>query len=45
MVDFEAICQVAYASSTFVSVGYYYDFVSAIYELRGKLIDVRFNSP
>jgi hypothetical protein len=44
VVDFQAICEVPNASSTFVSVGDDDYFVAAVDEFGGKLVDVGFDS-
>ena len=44
MVDFKAICKIVDSCTAFVGMSDYDDFVAAIDELRGKLIDVAFNS-
>ena len=44
VVDFEAICKVVDSCTAFVGMSDYNDFVATINELRGKLIDVTFNS-
>lgn len=44
MVDFEAIREVSYASSSFVRVGNDNDLVSSIDELCGELVDVALDS-
>lgn len=45
IVDFEAIGEVSDAGSVGVGVCYYYDFVAAVNELRGQLVDVRLDTP
>lgn len=44
MVDLYAIREVSYTGPFFVCVGYDYNLVSAINELRRKLVDVTFNA-
>jgi hypothetical protein len=44
MVDFEAIREIAHASSPFVCVRYDDDFVSSVDELGGELVDVTLDS-
>lgn len=40
MVDFEAIREISYASSTFVGMGNDDDLVSTVYEFAGELVDM-----
>ena len=44
MVDFEAVCEIADAGAAFVGVGDDDDFVAAVDELGGELVDVGFNA-
>ena len=44
VVDFEAICEIADAGAAFVGVGDDDDFVAAVDELGGELVDVALNA-
>jgi hypothetical protein len=44
MVDLEAIRKVSYSCPSFVCVGYDYNLVSSIDELRGELVNMTFDS-
>lgn len=44
VVDFEAVCEVSNARSAFVCVRDDDDFVASVYELRGELVDVTFDT-
>ena len=44
MVDFEAVGEIADAGAAFVGVGDDDDFVAAVDELGGELVDVAFNA-
>lgn len=44
VVDFEAIGEISNSCSSVASMCNYYDFVSAIDEFGGELVDVTFNS-
>lgn len=44
MIDFEAVCQVMNAGSTFGGMSDDNHFVTSIYQLRSNLIDVTFDS-
>lgn len=45
MVNFEAICEISDASSVFIRVCDYYNFVSSVDQLCRELVDVAFDSP
>lgn len=44
MVDFQAICEVVYACTAFVGMCNDYDFVAAVDQFRGELVDVAFDA-
>jgi len=44
VVDFEAVCEIPNSSSSFICVSDDNNFVSAINELAGELVDVAFDS-